>query len=318
MSCSLFAAALLLGLHAPADDPLDQLEKFITSYHREPNPKQVPAMVRVALKSDAVQSFTAKDPPHVSLLLAHAFGQMARRSPTLVRVYESEFAGATKHGRLWLLACLQVCGDKETIQQIEKWRDDRKYLAVQDALKMAHAFLSDPKRKLPRDRAARVPTDLDLLWGDFLVTGEYTPVARILDTFDQDPLRRRIETFLKGNPDKRRKLLKALDELHLVKPKAKDQLIDDDLVLTLLDRKGGEFEKKVPEVIRKLQGTLKLSEEEWVHLFLLKASAMWSMQSNMEQHPKLRELLKEHVKERPRTSRLLIEKWLAKKPKAKE
>lgn len=38
--------------------------------------------------------------------------------------------------------------------------------------------------------------------------------------------------------------------------------------------------------------------------------ARWSLESNMQQHPKLAELLKKHVKDRPEASRKVVESIL--------
>jgi hypothetical protein len=91
------------------------------------------------------------------------------------------------------------------------------------------------------------------------------------------------------------------------------------LSITVLGKKEREDLMKAGlEFIAKLYGTLKISEEEWYHAVLLKVSAMWSMQSNMKRHPRLYELVKEHSKERPKASRLLVEQWLANQAEAKE
>src|SRR5712692_1350426 len=86
-------------------DDLEKLEKFVTNYHHDPAPQRVPEMLRRLLKGQLVKEFTAKETPHQLVLLAHAFGHMARGKAELVRVYESEFADATQPGRLFLLSC---------------------------------------------------------------------------------------------------------------------------------------------------------------------------------------------------------------------
>src|SRR5438309_1800179 len=90
LAIALFACATTA--HAGPVDDLGKVEKFITTYHRDPTPAQVPEMLRTVLKGEVVQAFTAKEPPQQLLLLAHAFGHMARGKAELVRTYESEFA----------------------------------------------------------------------------------------------------------------------------------------------------------------------------------------------------------------------------------
>src|SRR5207302_367805 len=92
--------------------------------------------------------------------------------------------------------------------------------------------LKDPARKHVRDRPARTPKDLDLLWANFFVTGEYAPVSRILDVFDL--------------------------------PAGKDNEV-------------------------------------------LKRVARWSLGSNLQQHPRLVELVHKHAKDRREGSRKVID-----------
>jgi len=236
---------------------------------------------------------------------------MARGNAELVRTYESRFVAVTQPGKLFLLTCLQICGDQETVKQIKAWQRDAKNSDLKKALETARHAVSNPKRSLPRDRPPRFPTELDLLWVDFLVTGEYPPVARILDVLDrQDRLRVKIETWLKNNGDKRCELLKPLRKLGLLQPKTLDKLIQEDLALTLVVDKKGKI-RDYGGSMRQLQPILQLSEDEWTEALLLKAVASWSMQSNMEQHPRLCELLKKHCNKRSMNSKRLVQLWLA-------
>ena len=77
------------------------------------------------------------------------------------------------------------CGDKETMKRIDAWLADRRYAGVRPELEALKKHLQDPKRTHVRDRPAQEPKELDLLWGNFFITGEYAPVSRILDVFDE-------------------------------------------------------------------------------------------------------------------------------------
>ena len=124
------------------------------------------------------------------------------------------------------------CGDKETVKKVDAWLADPKYAGIQSELKDFKKYLEDPQRKSVRGRLAKDPDDLDLLWSNFFITGEYAPISRILDVFD------------------------------------------------LPDAKENEVLKRV---------------------------ARWSLGSNLQQHPKLVEIVRKHANGRPKESRKVID-----------
>src|SRR5262249_50963739 len=152
----------------------------------------------------------------------------ARGNPELIRLYESRFADANKTGRTFLLGALRICGDQTTQRQIDKWLADATSAEQKRELSALRTFLADSKRQLPRDRTARTSADLLFLWLDFLVTGEYPPIARILDTLDQpDAIREKVQNSLK-NEKERQELLEVLDALKLLAPATTDKLVPGD------------------------------------------------------------------------------------------
>src|SRR5262249_18427508 len=232
------------------------------------------------------------------ILIAHAFGHMAHGNSKLVRLYESRFDTAGHRGRILLLRALRVCADDATVKLLEKWARHPAYAEQRPDIGATRAFLADPKRKQPRDRPARTPTDLDLNWADFLVTGEYPPIARILGALEQprhlrEKLAKRLKSPFAG-PVKRQDVLKCLDDLKLLKPGSADALVPGDLELLMLyDRKGRlKGDGLVLQVAA--QDTLDLADKELVDAFVLHGAASWSLQANLQQHPRLAELLKKH------------------------
>jgi hypothetical protein len=112
-------------------------------------------------------------------------GDIAIGKPEIVRAYEAEFAGASLAGRRVIVRALMNCGDGETLKQVTTWLGDRNIGDIKPELTNLKKHLEDPARKQVRDRPARDPDNLDLLWSNFFITGEYAPVSRILDVFDR-------------------------------------------------------------------------------------------------------------------------------------
>jgi hypothetical protein len=175
----------------------------------------------------------------VLLLIGAQLGDIGIGQPKVVRAYEVALADAPTKGRRVIVRALMNCGDRETIKQVDAWLADKRYADVRPELEALKKHLQDPKRKHVRDRPAREPKDIDLLWANFFITGEYTPVSRILDVFD------------------------------------------------LPDAKENE---------------------------VLKGVARWSLGSNLQQHPKLVELIQKHARERPAGSRKVIDQLILKFP----
>jgi uncharacterized protein (TIGR03067 family) len=322
---------LVFAGSARADEKeMDRVEGFVTRYYLKPDPGRVPAMLDVALKAgyagipspapppaDAARQTGPGIPvladPTVRRPAAHAFGHMARNNPKLVRAYEARFAGADDNGKAFLLEALRVCGDELTLRQLDAWSADPAFRGQRETIEKTRVLLKDSKGRLPRDVAARSPSDLDLLWADFLVTGEYAPVARILDTLDRpDSLREKIVERLKKDSKDRDEFLDSLRTVKLIQPGTKDRLVAGDLALALLHDAKGRLRAHALEAAEYLGSEyLGLSAKDLESGLLLQGTAIWSTQSNVGQHPRLAELLNQHYRERPQKSQDLVKRWLS-------
>ena len=301
----------LQTLHAGDDDFAKEIGVFVMDYHKKPEPQRVPRLLDKVLE----EKFLANpefDESRGLVIMAHSFGHMARGQADLVRLYEAKFTKAKKEGRAFLLDSLRLCGDEQTLKHLNSWRKDPVFKEQHAHIDEIRRFLANPKRKLPRDQPPFGPTDLDLLWADFFVTGEYAPIARILDVLDRpDGLRRRLENWLKKHPDQKKKLNDVLADLKLIKTGTKDQWIDGNLELRALHDARGLVRYQLASAFSEfLQEELQFSPDELSKGFVLKLVASWSMQSNLENYPQLAKQLKAHYKTRPEPTQDLIKRWL--------
>jgi hypothetical protein len=204
----------------------------ITFYYKSPDPALGPAMLKDLLQKENIDHPWFAKNQHVLNIISVQLGDIAAGKPKIVRAYEAEFTSAPLAGRRVIARTLMNCGDKETLKQIDSWLADPRYADVQPELQAVKKYLEGPKHKHVRDRTARSPEDLDFLWSNFFITGQYVPVSRILDVLDL--------------PDTRENAV-------------------------------------------------------------LKRVARWSLGSNLQQHPKLVQLVTKHAGERPAVSRKVIE-----------
>jgi hypothetical protein len=236
----LLLLAIVISQPPELPNVIKEYGKTGTYYYLNPDPKVGPKMLKELLKKENLEHpfFAKRD--DVPGLIGAQIGDIGAGKPEIVREYEAMFPDATPAGRKVVIRALENAGDKDTAKKVDEWIKDPKFVEQKADLEALKKHLEDPKRQHVRDRPAKEPKDLDLLWVNFFVTGEYAPVSRILDVFDV--------------------------------PAAKENEV-------------------------------------------LKRVARWSFGSNVQQHPKLVELVQKHKKDRPAGSQKVIDETIIVVPK---
>ncbi|HEV3261359.1 MAG TPA: hypothetical protein VG013_31190 [Gemmataceae bacterium] len=224
----------------PSDLPpfVKEHAKTVTFYYQTPDPALGPKLLRELLKKENLEHPWFAKNDYALLLNAALLGDIAAGNPKIVRAYEAAFTDAPPAGRRVIVRSLMNCGDPETLKRVDAWLADQRYADSRPELEALKKHLEDPGRKHVRDRPARDPDDLDLLWGNFFITGEYAPVARILDVLDlpdaQDNLvlKRVARWSLGSNMQQHPRLVKLVQEHARGRPEASRKVIDE-LIRTL-------------------------------------------------------------------------------------
>ncbi len=223
VAIALVASLVCQAADQPLPPFLQEHGRQLTYYYKSPTPELGPQLLKELLAKQNIEDPWFREHEHVLHLLSAQLGDMAIGKPRIIRKYEAQFAGASRPGRFVILRALENCGDAITLKQVNAWLVDPNYEDMRPRLAALKQELSDPEFKHVRNRPAQTPDDLDFLWANFFITGDYAPAARVLDVIEL--------------------------------PETKANAV-------------------------------------------LKGAAMWSMRSNLHQHPKLAELVKKHAKER--------------------
>jgi hypothetical protein len=236
---------LLLALPGQAPDLppfIKEYNRVGTYYYLDPDPKLGPKMLKALLRKENLEHPFFVRNNEVPLLIGAQIGDIGTGKPEIVREYEAAFADAPPAGRRIVIRVLMNAGDKDTAEKVGKWIADAKYADQKESLRALKAHLEDPKRQHVRDRPAEEPKELDLLWANYFVTGEYAPVSRILDVFDLPPAKenevlRRVARFSLGSNLQQHPKLVELVLKHKKDRPAGSQKVLDELILTFPPKK---------------------------------------------------------------------------------
>jgi hypothetical protein len=244
MALALALAAAISQAPPAAKDKASQLPPVIvefseatTFYYEMPDPKLGPKLLREMLKAENVTHPWFQKRPDVWRVIGSQIGDIAAGKPEIVRQYEEAYAIANPTGRRVIIRSLLNCGDDETIKKIDGWIENADNAELGRELRALKEYLSDPNRVHVRDRRPKTPHDLDLLWGNFFITGEYRPVARIVDVLDQPDVadnydmkrvvRWSLESNLRQHPKLDEMIRKDLAERKGTSRKELDQILAD-------------------------------------------------------------------------------------------
>ena len=235
---TLVFAALVAGF--PAADPppvIAWLNSHKVEFHyRDPVPNLAEQLLVEALKPENVDDPWFKERWDVLEIIGTHLGDLAIGDETLPRRYEAAFPTTTDTGRKLLIAAVKICGDETSQKAVAGWLKDPAYGALKTDLEALQSHLKDPKRKHYREVPVKTPHDVDMLWGNFYVTGEYEPVSRILDVFDgpddkDTPVLRRVAKFSLGANLQRHKKLVELIQKHRKERGAGSEKVLGELIL---------------------------------------------------------------------------------------
>jgi hypothetical protein len=248
--------------------------EFSTYYYQRP---------RVDLAADALKWY-ARSPwvqdPLSTAPMAYFFARLAQNHPSLVPDYAAVLRDLSDQGEVF----------------------------VRNVLK------STPITVNAVERALRTPTDNDLLWVEFAVSGSKAPVVRLIEVLEwTDRVRDKLDGWLRQPvPRGFRSLFdrgyQTQRELRNVAGIVCDrarQNIDtpDDLdCRCMLD--GLVISQERFERVRRVL-PFPLSSDDLYHIGI-KASAKWSLASNCEQHPKVRDVCVAEAARRSGRARLAL------------
>jgi hypothetical protein len=237
----MFTAAticLLSVLSQPPELPpfIKDYGQTVMVYYQKPDPKLGPKMLKDLLKKENLEhAFFAKN-NLVLQLIASQIGDIGAGKPEIVREYEAAFADTSPGGRKVVIRTLTIAGDKDTAKKVGEWIADKKFEDDKTELEALKNHLEDPKRQHFRDRPVKEPKDLDFLWGNFYITGEYAPVSRILDVFDlpaakeNETLKRVARWTLGSSVQRHPKLVELIQKNKANRPAGSKKVIDETII----------------------------------------------------------------------------------------
>ncbi|MPM50675.1 hypothetical protein SDC9_97417 [bioreactor metagenome] len=193
----------------PAGDPAPplsekEMDRFLTTYYRNPQPYRIMSMVESLLKFDLASRNKKSYSP---LPMLYGIAILLRDNPGQAGEFASLISAAEPGQRLYALPIFDFLGAEV--------REKAKEELAPDLQEQLAAF--DSKKNPLRFDTPSVPTHLDLLWYEFFFTGSFEPIRKLASVLEvgKDGLKPEDYKKLgdKATPDDRRKLMNRLMEL---------------------------------------------------------------------------------------------------------
>ncbi|HNY65006.1 MAG TPA: tetratricopeptide repeat protein [Deltaproteobacteria bacterium] len=258
--------------------------ELLSHYYLRPVPKSVPDILERAMGSSELPERLAAGDDLSSL--TYLFARVARDEPDLLPRYRELFEGGSHAGRVFLIRVLGQTGGGETADYLKARLDDPSCANERGEISKALALLPEGVDAL--QRPVEKPSDLDLLWSEFMVTGDPRAVERIIDVLEfPDLTRERLEDYLKaGRLDQKDGLVSAIrNYLWVLCDTDTGKVItykDLDISLVVFSLRP----EHPREAVRFIRETLRIDDKAF-SLAALKTSAAWSLMSNAAKHPRL-------------------------------
>lgn len=265
----------------------DSGEDVLTYYYLKPMPDKVPHTLEKIISSD----FLTKSESHNKIILAYTFGKIAQMDPSVIKGYEDIFEKTSHEGRVFILQIFQICGNEQIKEFLNTKLKDNKFNSEKESIsKVVESGI--PITLNPLEKNVKDATDLDLLWAEFMVSGNEKAIQKIIDVFEWDDLlRKKIDNYLMSSAplNSKQEAVDILANEYGIKCNISKQEIEtkDDLDIIIAAKLMQQKSKSEP--FQKIKDTLNLTYDDILYM-ATKGSANWALNSNAIQHKKVFEI----------------------------
>lgn len=284
----------------------EEFNSFFTYYYLNPQPDKIPQALEYFLSSKLFRSSIGTN-DHVIEMVSYFFGRVADINPYLIREYEKHYDSEDMSGKLFLITIFAVASDEQNKEFFKERLSTEKDKEMKNLLEK---IIDTPPLGNKRiTKGVRNYNDLDFLWMEFFVTGDKEPIIKLIDVLiREDRFRDKLMKWISVKHSK--KEIKRLNDLlnnEVGISVSLDRFLinydfDLDCVFSAYLQNSGSIGKRSKYGIE-IRKILDLSEED-IFYMATKGAAMWALQSNAQQHPRVLEYCKQEFERRTDKSKI--------------
>jgi hypothetical protein len=278
--CSFLAALPALALTEFSQNDLD----LLSHYYLRPIPGSVPGILERLAGSGYLSSRLEAGEELAGT--AFLFARVARSEPPLAEKYREAFEKTGHPGRVFIARVFGFMGGESTEEFLRAKLEDPAYTREKGDIMRALALLPSgvDACTMPVEKAS----DLDMLWAEFMATGEAKAVERVIEVLGRpDVTRRHFEEYLGSGAVKGDDGLVAAIRNNL-------WVLADTKMGKILSSKDLDISLSVfalrpehpREAVAFIRESLGMSNGD-MYKAALKGSVAWSLMSNAAEHPRV-------------------------------
>jgi hypothetical protein len=288
----LFSAFFALPAHALTEFSQNDLDP-LSHYYQHPVPGSVPGLLEGLAGSDYLSARLEAGEELAGT--AYLFARVARTDPALASRYREIFEKAGYSGRVFIARVFGLMGGPDTRAFLEEKLEDPAYGREKGEIMLALSTLPSgvDALNMPIEKAS----DLDMLWAEFMATGNAKAVERVIEVLERpDVTRRHFEQYLASKTVGRDDEVVAAIRNNL-------WVLTDTEAGKIISRKDLDISLSIfsirPEHPREsltfINEALRMKADD-LYKAALKGSAMWSLLSNAADHPRVLEICTESAR----------------------
>lgn len=274
------------------------VNNYFTLYYQSKAPNLAPA---------ALEYYILNQHPTFDFYASYFLAKIAEDNPKILRDYRSSFYKVPHHGKLFILEILEWLNNDDAVNLLKSIDRGNLSKRIIDAIEKTFRVLKRTDKFDILKKHIKTGMDLDLLWAEFFYSGEFSALLRIIDTLEmEDRVRKKLEGWSKGEPSiwflskyKLNKQINFLKSNGILLDKTTNKVKTAQDLDCFISMEGCNPNS---ERLREWQSYLpfRLNQEDINHIGL-KATAKWSLASNANEHPIVKEtIVSESIKREER------------------